>query len=51
MRLGEGAAHRGGFFRNDGQQNTRGAVGTTAALLPSMYRERKLEPMPATETK
>src|SRR6266446_7309805 len=37
-RPGESAAHRGGFFRNDGQQDARGAVGTAAALLPSMYR-------------
>jgi len=37
-RPGERATHRGGFVRNDGEQDARGAVGTAAALLPGMYR-------------
>ena len=37
-RPGKSAAHRGGFVRNDGEQDARAAVGAAVTLFPGMYR-------------
>ncbi len=49
-RPGERATHRGGFVRNDGKQDARGAVGTAAVLLPGLYCGRVQAERPRNST-